>query len=71
MSEVIVTVDGVRAVNYRQLVALTGYSLDTLRTYKMLGRLPEPVTAIGNQPWWSIDDIKKWAKVAGIELGEC
>lgn len=62
-----ITIDGKDYLGYVGIADLTGYAVNTLRGYKVIGRMPEEDGHIGNQPLWLVSTVEKWMEDFGIE----
>ena len=49
-------------ITYKELMKLTGYSLQTLRQYKVKGILPKESFRLQNSPVWEYKDIQDFVK---------
>lgn len=45
---------------YAQISDLSGISPNTLRVWRLRGKLPEPDYEIGQWPAWKPDTVKQW-----------
>lgn len=54
---------GTDQLTWAQLAALVNLPVQTLRTYRLRGALPEPDGYLGRTPWWYRSTIVHWAKV--------
>ncbi len=48
----------------RDVAIHTGLSYESVRTYRRLGKMPEPDGMVGNRPWWRPATIRAWDRPA-------